>query len=83
MVNLSLLNDVAILYITVCVCVALLDLVCMSTLSASAFIEPSLHQLDFFFEIILWRLLYSHTVLQMQSRNSLYKQHTNYTVRFN
>ena len=30
---------------------------CLCTLSASAFIEPSLHQLDFFLEIFLWRLV--------------------------
>ena len=30
---------------------------CLCTLSASAFIEPSLHQLDFFLEIFSWRLV--------------------------
>ena len=34
-------------------CISLCGIPCLCTLSASAFIEPSLHQLDFFFRNLL------------------------------
>ena len=37
-------------------CYGVFSIPCLCTLLASAFIEPSLHQLDFFLEIFLWRL---------------------------
>ena len=37
-------------------CISLCSIPCLCTLSASAFIDSSQHQLDFFLEIFLWRL---------------------------
>ena len=38
-------------------CISLCGIPCLYALSASVFIDPSLHQLDFFLEIFLWRLV--------------------------
>ena len=42
--------------------ISLCDIPCLYTLSASAFIDSSLHQLDFLLEIFLWRLTTYHLV---------------------
>ena len=40
-----------------CMCISLCGTPCLCTLSASAFIELSLYQLDFFLETFLWQLV--------------------------
>ena len=48
-------------------CISLCGIPCLYTLSASAFIDSSLHQLDFFLEIFLWRLV--TTTNEMNGQN--------------
>ena len=57
-------------------CISLCGIPCLCTLSASAFIDSSLHQLDFFLEIFLWRLVNIHLYTV---HNSTYGSFLKYT----
>ena len=60
-------------------CISLCDIPCLCTLSASAIIEPSLHQLDFFLEMFLWRLV-SVLFFLIKSYNKYFVKHASHTL---
>ena len=64
--------DVAMLWSVDTVCMALLA--CLCTLSASAFIEPSLHHLDIFLEIFLWKLYNEVASIKKRKSNCMFKE---------
>ena len=65
-----------------CISICVHSTSCWCTLSASAFIELALYQLDFFLEIFLWTLVYlkfnlhNHTVARYEISKSAEKINT-------
>ena len=62
-------------------CISLCGTPCLCALSASAFIDSSLHQLDFFLEIFLWRLVIYRPVWVNDVTGSYCYDSTYFTTR--